>query len=138
MEVAMTLRAPAAGGAAFDPIGEALRHETAGEMAATLGRLSDVLAGALASLERARAAADTADPGARSEALDTRLARRHATACEALWNVMIQRELCGLRRHEAFLREMKVPRSVELFMGPAKTAPGTARPGAPDDGASDA
>jgi hypothetical protein len=136
----MSLRPPSAAGAAFDPIGEALRHETAGEMAATLGRLTAVLAGALASLERACAAAETADPQARSAALDARLARRHAAACEALWNVMIQRELCGLRRHDAFLREMKVPRSVELFMGPAQTAsalPGTARPGVPSDGAAD-
>lgn len=136
----MTLRAPSKGSAAFDPIGEALRHETAGEMAATLGRLTAVLTGTLASLERARAAAETADPPGRSAALDARLARRHAAACEALWNVMIQRELCGLRRHDAFLREMKVPRSVELFMGPAQTAPAlpaTARSGVPSDGATD-
>jgi hypothetical protein len=136
----MSLRPPSAAGAAFDPIGEALRHETAGEMAATLGRLTAVLGETLTRLERARAAAETGDPAGRNAALDARLARRHAAACEALWNVMIQRELCGLRRHDAVLREMQVPRSVELFMGPARTAPAlpaTARSGVPGDGATD-
>ncbi|SDU28643.1 DUF6665 family protein [Stappia sp. ES.058] len=136
----MSLRPPSAAAAAFDPIGEALRHETVGEMAATLARLTAVLETALVSLDRASQAAAMSDAGEEPRAPDRRTARRHAQACDALWNVMIQRELCGLRRHEAFLREMKVPRSVELFMGPAATASartggaraaGPSAPGAP-------
>ncbi|WP_051242405.1 DUF6665 family protein [Stappia stellulata] len=118
----MSVRPPSATSAAFDPIGEALRHETAGEMAATLGRLTGILEAALDSLERAGKAAATPDDQPDPQALQGRVARRHAQACDALWNVMIQRELCGLRRHEAFLRDLKVPRSVELFMGPASGA----------------
>ena len=104
-----------------DPIGEAIRHETLGEMAATLGRLNTELVTALARLERARerllATGEDSD-----DALAERWQRRHRIACEALWNVIIQRELCGLRRHDAFLDSERVPRSVRFLMGPASLA----------------
>lgn len=106
-----------------DPLGEAIRHETLGEMAATLGRLNTELVTALARLEGARdrllAAGEDGDDAA---ALAERWQHRHRIACEALWNVIIQRELCGLRRHDAFLDSERVPRSVRILMGPASLA----------------
>jgi len=38
-------------------------------------------------------------------------------AGEALWYVMIQRDLCGFRRHDLFFRELGVPAAVRLRMG---------------------
>ncbi len=40
-------------------------------------------------------------------------------AGEALWYVMIQRDLCGFRRHDLFYRDLRVPAAVRLRMGPA-------------------
>lgn len=39
------------------------------------------------------------------------------TAGRALWYVMIQRDLCGFRRHDLFYKELNVPASVRLRMG---------------------
>ncbi len=104
-----------------DPLGEALRAEAAGEKVATLVRLNRALEAALGRLEtsagRFRAAAPEELDAARR-----RWRRRHAEAGEALWHALIQRELCGLRRHDGFLRDLSVPRSVQLLMGPAATA----------------
>lgn len=44
-------------------------------------------------------------------------------ACEALWHVLIQRELCGFNRHTEFLNEMNVPKRVRLHAGPRCLAP---------------
>jgi hypothetical protein len=38
-------------------------------------------------------------------------------AGQALWHVIIQRDLCGFRRHDLFYREYKVPAAVRLRMG---------------------
>lgn len=106
-----------------DPLGEAIRHETLGEMAATLGRLNNELVTALTRLEGARERLLAAgDDGENAAELAERWQRRHRTACEALWNVIIQRELCGLRRHDAFLESERVPHSVRILMGPASLA----------------
>ncbi|MEH0069807.1 hypothetical protein V6L77_04855 [Pannonibacter sp. Pt2-lr] len=55
----------------------------------------------------------------------TRLRSRHQErleeAAEALWHVVIQRELCGLRQHREFLDLLQVPASVRLRMGPRQT-----------------
>lgn len=106
---------------AADPVADALRTETLGEMAATLGRLTGELTRALARLARARAALVAAGGKAAAED-EAHWQRRHVEACEALWNVIIQREICGLRRHDAFLDELGVPGSVRLRMGPAALA----------------
>lgn len=104
-----------------DPLGEVFREEAETERVATLVRLNKALVDALARLKASAARFHQAGPQAREEARH-RWRRRHAEAGEALWNVLIQREMCGLRRHDAFLREFDVPRSVHLLMGPAATA----------------
>lgn len=43
------------------------------------------------------------------------------TAGRALWYVMIQRDLCGFRRHDLFYKELNVPAAVRLRMGIARS-----------------
>ncbi|MCC4242904.1 hypothetical protein [Stappia indica] len=104
-----------------DPLSALFREEAETERVATLVRLNKALADAIARLKTSTARFHQADAQARDEAR-RRWRRRHAEAGEALWSVLIQREICGLRHHEAFLREFDVPRSVHLLMGPAATA----------------
>jgi len=99
-----------------DPLAAALDQEIIGEKAATLGRLLKQLDKALADLanfeaEQCLKAADTSLP-------DTLI----DTAGEALWHVVIQRELCGFTRTEQFLRDKNVPKSVRLRMGIARAS----------------
>jgi len=89
-----------------DPLSAALEHEIMAEKAGTLGRLTRKLEDALARLAQAET-----EPEHR---------RRAAEAGEALWYVMIQRELCGLRQHKAFFDHLGVPRSIRLSMGPIR------------------
>lgn len=86
-----------------DPLTAAIEHEALEEKAATLSRLTRKLEEALAAL------------GDAGEAERERLLAR---AGEALWHVIIQRELCGLRRHDALMRELAVPGAVRARMGP--------------------
>lgn len=87
-----------------DPLAAALEHEVMAEKAGTLGRLTRNLEKCLDRL----ASADNDD--------DYRVIV--AEAGEALWYVMIQRELCGLRQHKAFFDHMGVPIPIRLAMGP--------------------
>ncbi|MET1411903.1 DUF6665 family protein [Roseibium sp. HPY-6] len=93
-----------------DPLAAALEQEIFNEKASTLSRLIKRLEKALELLKEAEN-----DPDAPEELrLD-----RFAEAGEALWNVTIQRELCGLRRHREFNDHLGVPSAVRLSMGPA-------------------
>ncbi len=65
-----------------------------------------------------RIARADADPAA-SPVDPARRSRLVAEAGEALWHVVIQRELCGMRRHDGLMRELAVPPAVRLRMGPA-------------------
>lgn len=94
-----------------DPLEAALEHEIMAEKAATLGRL-------LARLEKALQALEACDDA------DERPARVDE-AGEALWHVVIQRDICGFTRTERFLRDMKVPKEVRLRMGIVRGKPGT-------------
>ncbi|MBA5775793.1 hypothetical protein H2509_01485 [Stappia sp. F7233] len=103
-----------------DPLSRLLEQEVMGEKAATLGRLMKKLETALSRLraheerleaEKAAGKAAPSDP--------TRHERLTAEAGEALWHVVIQRELCGFRRHDGLMRELAVPAAVRLRMGPA-------------------
>ena len=38
-------------------------------------------------------------------------------AGQALWYVMIQRDLCGFHRHDLFMKEYEIPAAVRLRMG---------------------
>lgn len=98
-----------------NPVTEALEQEIFEEKAGTLTRLNKKLEAALDSYraELAKAERDTTDDPAPETLL---LAR--AEAGEALWHVIIQRELCGLRSHQTFLNHMQVPREIRLSAGP--------------------
>lgn len=98
-----------------DPLAAALAQEVMAEKAGTLARLTRKLDEALARLEGATRRL-TADP--EDERLRSRQQLRLDEAAEALWHVVIQRELCGLRQHREFLDLLQVPAPVRLRMGP--------------------
>ncbi|MDQ0314141.1 DUF6665 family protein [Amorphus orientalis] len=91
------------------PVEEAINQEIRGEMAGTHGRLLRKLERGLAAL-----AAFDADPARDDPAKRDALV---AEAGEALWHIVVQRELMGLRRTKAFLDEYQVPGEVRLRMG---------------------
>ncbi|MEP3048322.1 MAG: DUF6665 family protein [Roseibium sp.] len=95
-----------------DPLTAALQQEILSEKAATLTRLNKKLEASLQRLEELETAS-----GAAEEIYQQRL----ADAGEALWNVTIQRELCGLNQHNAFYDHMGVSRAVRLKMGPVQS-----------------
>lgn len=95
---------------------DVLEYEVMQEKAATLGRLTKAFEQALAALR----AFDT--EAARNGALDGGAEREELldAAAEALWNFVVQREVCGLRNTEAVLREYAVPAALRLRMGVAR------------------
>ncbi|WP_321334018.1 DUF6665 family protein [Breoghania sp.] len=115
----MSLRPPKRFSNSFDadPIERALEHEVLAEKASTLGRLQKRLEKALARLAECRA-----DMGDVQASRDPQYARALAEAGEALWYVVIQRELCGLRVNGAFYRDFQVPKAVILAMGPTSAS----------------
>lgn len=88
---------------------EALNHEIRGEMAGTHGRLMRTLQKRLQAL----ASHDEQAGPDRTPDRDALV----AAAGEAVWHIVVQRELMGLRRTNAFLDEYAVPREVRLRMG---------------------
>jgi hypothetical protein len=82
-----------------NPLNAALEHEILAEKAGTYARLVTLLEKALEKL-------------AAEESEETLSA-----AGQALWYVMIQRDLCGFRRHDLFYEELDVPPAVRLKMG---------------------
>ncbi|WP_321344447.1 DUF6665 family protein [Breoghania sp.] len=115
----MSLRPPQRFSNSFDadPLERALDYEVLAEKASTLGRLQKRLEKALVRLEEC--SADEADAQSTN---GPAYAQALAEAGEALWYVVIQRELCGLRVNAAFYRDFRVPRSVILAMGPASAS----------------
>ena len=87
-----------------DPLAAALDYELAAEMAATLGRAGKQAEALLAILE-----ALPADDPERQAALKS--------AAKAVHAYFIQRELCGMRRHNAVIREMRIPQAVLFRLG---------------------
>ncbi len=92
---------------------DALEYELLQEKAWNLRRLGNRLRQALDALqafdaERAGGAAPT-DAERREELL--------AEAGEALWYYVVQREVSGMSDNAAMMREMGVPREVQLRMG---------------------
>ncbi len=101
----MALRLPGGPGG-IDPMRTGigvLDYEIAGEMAASLGRAGERVASTLAALAR------TGEGPARTSAL--------RTAADAVYAYFIQRELCGLRRHDDAIREYAIPREVLARLG---------------------
>lgn len=82
-----------------NPLNAALEYEILAEKAGTYARLLKQLEKALEKL-----AVEESD-----EIL--------SAAGEALWYVMIQRDLCGFRRHDLFYKELNIPPAVRLRMG---------------------
>ena len=81
-----------------------LGHEILAEKAAALGKAGEKARVALAKLKvHAQGAEDR-------EAL-------LKAAAEAVHAYFIQRELCGLRRHESIIREYEIPRAVLARLG---------------------
>ena len=89
-----------------DPLTASLDHEVRAEKAGTLGRLLERLD---KHLDRLNALEADANPEIREHTLQE--------TANALWHVVIQRELCGFGRTQQFLREMKIPREVQTRMG---------------------
>ena len=106
----MSLRPPSrySGNALAGSSGQAglnpLDHEIAGEKATSLGRAGERVAHALARLREA-----AADAPERSALLKQ--------AAAAVYAYFIQRELCGLRRHQDAIRDYAIPREVLARLG---------------------
>lgn len=115
---AMAVRPPRAFAKSLpaDPITAALEQEVLAEKAATYARLMRRLEQALAALARHEAAMADSREAATAEQRQTR-ERLLDAAGEALWHVVIQRDLCGFRNSELFFRQVNVPRAVRLRMG---------------------
>ncbi|TPK71428.1 hypothetical protein FJ930_15150 [Mesorhizobium sp. B2-4-15] len=101
----MSLRPPShlAGASAAEAAFDALGHEILAEKAAALGRAGRRVEETLVRLR------DNAD-----EQLRARLLREAAVAVHAYF---IQRELCGLRKHDAVIREYDIPKAVLVRLG---------------------
>jgi hypothetical protein len=81
-----------------------LDHEIAGEKAAALGRAGERVERSLAALK-----AHEGDDGERTRLLKA--------AAEAVYAYFIQRELCGMRRHQGVIREYQIPNQVLARLG---------------------
>jgi hypothetical protein len=88
--------------AAFDALG----HEIMAEKAASLGRAGDKAGQCLARL-------NACDPASPERAV---LLKQAAQAVHA-W--FIQREVCGLRRHQDVIRDLRIPQEVLVRLGAA-------------------
>jgi hypothetical protein len=88
---------------------ESVQTEIAQEKAAALSRTATRLSDAL---DRLRDHDAGRSPGDRPALL--------ASAAEALWYYVIEREACGMRDVQPVLDHFRVPREVYLRMGPAR------------------
>lgn len=90
---------------------DALGHEILAEKASALGRAGTRAATCLACL-RDHDAIGTREPNGES-----RRQELLKDAADAVYGFFIQRELCGLRRHDAVIRELGIPREVLVRLG---------------------
>ncbi|WP_011581501.1 MULTISPECIES: DUF6665 family protein [Chelativorans] len=99
------LRPPGSGNVRLPQTGiGALDYELAGEMAVSLGN-----AGKRAEESLARLAAHAGGEAERRDLL--------REAADAVYAYFIQRELCGLKRHDDIVRQMAIPRAVLARLG---------------------
>jgi hypothetical protein len=109
-----------------DPVSAALEHEVLAEKAATYARLMKRLEETLQALAALDGIAQfTPDANqSRPHAAQAHEARERErlldAAGEALWHVVVQRDLCGFRHTDAFMRQLRVPKAVRLRMGLAR------------------
>jgi hypothetical protein len=95
---------------------EGVAQEIAQEKAASLGRAGARLERALQTL---RELDEVREPGGARD-LEQIVAERAArvdAAAAALFDYVVQREACGFRDTERIMRELEVPREVQLRMG---------------------
>ncbi|ESZ46768.1 hypothetical protein NKH34_03345 [Mesorhizobium sp. M1148] len=100
----MSLHPPSLGASAAEAAFDALGHEILAEKAAALGRAGQRVEETLAKLRQNNG----------DEEQRPRLLKEAAAAVHAYF---IQRELCGLRRHESVIREYDIPRAVLVRLG---------------------
>jgi hypothetical protein len=99
------LRPQGSGNARLPQTGlSALDYELAGEMAASLGKAGRRAEESLALL--------SAHEGGEEER-----ARLLRAAADAVYAYFIQRELCGLKRHDDVVRQLAIPRAVLARLG---------------------
>lgn len=110
----MSLRPPtnAPGASVSEVLFDALGHEILAEKAAALGR-----AGAQAELCLVRLRAHGEAPTADSAGHEVQRKKLLKDAADAVYAWFIQRELCGLRRHDAVIRDLGIPREVLVRLG---------------------
>ena len=101
----MSLRPPShlAGASAAEAAFDALGHEILAEKAAALGRTGQRVEETLKKL--------------RENSEDDHRARLLKEAAAAVHAYFIQRELCGLRKHDAVIREYNIPKAVLVRLG---------------------
>lgn len=102
----MTVRPPSQFSAANlqDSLQQALDYEVAQEKATSLGHAGRIVGERMAALN-----AFDGEPAGRIPLLKA--------AADAVWAYFIQRELCGLRRHDDAIREYGIPREVLVRLG---------------------
>jgi hypothetical protein len=88
----------------------ALQRALAGESAAALGRLGRALEAALATLR---------------DAPDARRVDAEYACAEAVWLHFVQREACGLARHDGVIEAYGIPASVLAKVGARRPSSGT-------------
>lgn len=87
-----------------DSLQQALDYEVAQEKATSLGHAGRVVAERMTALR--------AFEGEKADRIPLLKA-----AADAVWAYFIQRELCGLRRHDDAIREYGIPREVLVRLG---------------------
>jgi hypothetical protein len=94
---------------------DAVTAEIAQEKAASLRRIADRLESALTALRHHDLHAELAPP----REPDPRRERDRlvASAAEALWFYIVQREACGLRDTENLLHELGIPNEIVIRLG---------------------
>jgi hypothetical protein len=102
----MTVRPPSQFSAANlqDSLQQALDYEVAQEKASSLGHAGRAVAERMAALH--------AFEGEKTDRIPLLKA-----AADAVWAYFVQRELCGLRRHDDAIREYGIPREVLVRLG---------------------
>jgi hypothetical protein len=94
---------------------DALGHEILAEKAAALGRAGERAELCVGRLNRYLGG--EAVDGATEEDRETVRKKLLKEAADAVYAWFIQRELCGFRRHEAVIRDLKIPREVLVRLG---------------------
>lgn len=109
----MSVRPPSALGtpSVSDVLFDVLGAEILAEKASALGRAGERAEACLVRL-REHEAVTQAGPEH-----DSRRAELLKQAAEAVHSFFIQRELCGLRRHDAVIRDLGIPRTVLVRLG---------------------